>query len=124
MKERFDEGSLQYKLLLSSTQIDPNCGYIILLSRLNDLLIRGKKDIFVRFYKDDLDFVQRIVDTRHYYTHYGENKRNKALKGDNLLDSICILSIILEYYVCDILGIDVSDQVANDLRYLVPYEHD
>ena len=119
VKERFDEGSWQYNLLLSDTQVDPNCSFIILVSRLNDLIISGKNDIFVGLCRNDSEFAQRIADTRHYYTHYSESKKDKALKGDNLLESTCILSIILEYYVCDKLGIDISNHVTKDLQHFI-----
>lgn len=116
VEERFEKDSLCYKLLLSDTQMDKNCNYIILVSRLNDLLIRGKDDLFKKFYQKD--YAQKIADTRHYYTHYGENKRDKALKGDALNNAIQILRLLLEYHVCAKLNIDISERVAGDLlRY-------
>ena len=124
VKERFEDGTLQYKLLLSDKQPNHKHSHIVLFSRLNDLLIRGKNDIFVRFYKDDSDFVQRIVETRNYYTHYDEKKKNAALKGDKLLVSTRILSLLLEYCVCDILGVDISKRIAMDLNNLLSDEHD
>lgn len=116
VKERFSEESLQYKLLLSNTQMDTNCSYIILASRLNDLLIRGRNNLFVKYYRDDSEFAQRIADTRHYYTHYSESKKNKALKGKALIDSIYILKLLLEYNVCETLNIDISQNVAEKLH--------
>lgn len=116
VKERFNEESLQYKLLLSDTQTDPNCSYIILVSRLNDFLIRGRNNLFAKYYRDDSEFAQRIADTRHYYTHYSESKKNKALKDNALLDSIFILKLLLEYNVCEILNIDISRKVTEKLH--------
>lgn len=117
VEERFEKGSLHYNLLLSNTQMDKNCSYIILSSRLNDLLIRGQDDLFAEFYMGDNEFAQRIADTRHYYTHYGESKRSKALKGDNLLNAIMILKLLLEYHVCDILKINIDQHIAENLYY-------
>ena len=43
VQERFGDSERYKKLLLCDTQMDENCGFIILVSRLNDLLI-GKND--------------------------------------------------------------------------------
>lgn len=110
---KFDEIK---ELLWNSTQADKNVNYILLYSRLNDLLIEEEYGgLFYDFYGIDKNFSQKIVDTRHYYTHYGENKKDKALKNDDLLDGIFILRILLEYHICKILGIDKTEQVKTDL---------
>lgn len=114
VEERFEKDSLCHKLLPSDTQMNKNCNYIILVSRLNDLLIRGKDDLFKNYYQKD--YAQKIADTRHYYTHYGERKKDKALKGDALRNAIQILRLLLEYHVCAVLNIDISKRVARDLR--------
>ena len=94
------------KLLLCDTQKDENCPYIILVSRLNDLLIGNYDGLFYDFYVTDKGFAQTVADTRHYYTHYGKSKEKKALKGDMLIEVIHILSLLLEYSICLKLGID------------------
>ena len=103
------------KLLLCDTQKDENCKYIILVSRLNDLLIGKNDGLFYDYYITDADFAQTVADTRHYYTHYGKSKEKKALKGDKLIDAIHILSLLLEYYVCLQLGIDNQEKVRERL---------
>lgn len=115
VEEKYEKDSLRYKLLLSDTQMNKNCNYIILVSRLNDLLIRGKNDLFKNYYQKD--YAQKIADTRHYYTHYGERKKDKALKGDALRNAIQISRLLLEYHVCSILNIDITKRVSSDLRY-------
>jgi hypothetical protein len=115
VNERFaqsDNFNVYRELLLSANQVDQNCNYIILLSRINDLLIRGKNDIFKALYWQDKEFAQRIVDTRHYYTHYGKSKENKALKGDELVNCIYVLKLILEYHVCAQLDFDISQKIS------------
>lgn len=102
-------------LLLSDTQMDINCGYIILVSRLNDMLIGKNDGLFYEFYGEDSMYAQRIADTRHYYTHYGKSKEAKALKGEDLSDAIYIMKLLLEYQVCSILKIDISQSVKNSL---------
>ena len=104
------------KLLLSDTQMDENCNFIILVSRLNDLLIGKYDGLFYEFYGEDNEYAQRIADTRHYYAHYGKSKEAKALKGDDLLDAIEILRLLLEYNVCLVLGIDKREKTISSLR--------
>lgn len=122
--ERF--GSLQNypdieKLLLCDTQKDENCKYIILVSRLNDLLIGKYDGLFQDYYVTDAEFAQTVADTRHYYTHYGKSKEKKALKGDKLIDAIGILSLLLEYNVCLQLGIDNQSKVREQLRTIASW---
>lgn len=116
VKERFGESERYKKLLLSDTQIDKNCNFIILVSRLNDLLIGKGNGLFCEYYIENDEYAQTIADTRHYYTHYGKSKEAKALKGDDLLDAIYILRVLLEYHICLVLGIDRRDDIANELR--------
>ncbi len=116
--ERFS-GSVNFdqlkKKLLSDTQMDENCSYIILVSRLNDLLIGNYNTIFYNYWGCEEDYGQIIADTRHYYTHYGSSKEKKALKGDNLEEAIFVLRSLLEYHICLILGIDIEKKVRQSL---------
>lgn len=114
--ERFGNSEMFNKLLLSDSQIDKNCGYIILVSRLNDLLIGKNDGLFREFYIENEDYAQIIADTRHYYTHYGKSKEAKALKGNNLLDAIYILRVLLEYHICLSLDINRHDAIVQELR--------
>lgn len=107
------------KLLLCDTQKDENCKYIILVSRLNDLLIGKYDGLFSDYYVADAGFAQTVADTRHYYTHYGKSKEEKALKGDKLIDAIGILALLLEYNVCLQLGIDNQAKVRERLSSIV-----
>ena len=43
------------------------------------------------------------------------NKEAKALKGNDLLEAIYILRVLLEYHVCLSLGIDRRDAIAREL---------
>ena len=104
------------KLLLCDTQKDENCHYIILVSRLNDLLIGNESGLFLEYYWENENYAQTIADTRHYYTHYGKSKEAKALKGDELLEAIYILKVLLEYHICLVLGIDNKDKIAEELK--------
>ena len=101
--------------LLSDTQMDENCNYIILVSRLNDLLIGNYNTLFIDYWRGEDDYAQKIADTRHYYTHYGKSKEKKALKGDELRDAIFVLSRLLEYHICLILGVNIEGKVRESL---------
>lgn len=103
------------KLLLSDSQMDKNCNYIILVSRLNDLLIGQFNGLFSNFYMSENPYAQRIADTRHYYTHYGKSKEAKAFKGEDLLEAIYILRLLLEYYICQVLKVDIEDVTREKL---------
>lgn len=110
------------KLLLCDTQKDENCKYIILVSRLNDLLIGKYDGLFWDYYAADAGFAQTVADTRHYYTHYGKSKEKKALKGDKLIDAIGILALLLEYNVCLQLGIDNQAKVRERLSKIASWK--
>lgn len=110
------------KLLLCDTQKDENCKYIILVSRLNDLLIGKYDGLFSEYYAVDSGFAQTVADTRHYYTHYGKAKEKKALKGDKLIDAIGILALLLEYNVCLQLGIDNQEKVRERLSSIASWK--
>lgn len=110
------------KLLLCDTQKDENCKYIILVSRLNDLLIGQYDGMFWDYYGTNPEFAQTVADTRHYYTHYGKSKEKKALKGDKLIDAIGILSLLLEYNICLQLGIDNQVKVRERLSSIAAWK--
>lgn len=117
--ERFSESMIFEEVkrkLLSDTQMDKNCNYIILVSRLNDLLIGNYNTLFYEYWNQEDDYAQIIADTRHYYTHYGSAKEKKALKGDCLKDAIFVLSRLLEYHICLVLGIDIEEKVRQELN--------
>ncbi|NCD01992.1 MAG: hypothetical protein EOM00_03225 [Clostridia bacterium] len=95
------------------TQADENLNYIILKSRLVDLFNDDFHcPLFVRLFKDDYSlmyqYIDTIVDTRHYYTHYGKSKEKKALRSTKLICAIDILSILLEYHFLKELEFDIS----------------
>ena len=119
VKKRFSGDAMFGKIekkLLSDTQMDDNCNYIILVSRLNDLLIENYNTIFFEYWGAEQDYGQIIADTRHYYTHYGSSKEKKALKGDSLREAIFVLSNLLEYHVCQVLGIDIEEKVRQSFN--------
>lgn len=97
-----------YEYLFDKTQQDKNINYIILKSRLNDLMLANFDIKF--FYMSNkafpYEFVEKVVDTRHYYTHYSKTKENKIFKGEELLFAINILRIVLSYYLLMEIGFE------------------
>ncbi|WP_314790171.1 HEPN domain-containing protein [Mogibacterium diversum] len=104
------------KLLLSLAQMDNNCKHINLVSRVIDLLIRGNNELFKYYYEERIKFAQDIVNTRHYFTHYGQEKENKALKGDKLDEAIEVLILILDYHICKVLGVNNERKIEEHLN--------
>lgn len=52
------------------------------------------------------EFAEKVVDTRHCFTHYSKSKENKIFKGKELLFSIEILRSVLSYYLLKEIGFE------------------
>ena len=113
---RFED--LLKPLFLSEPQLSEHTDYVILLSRIADLLVdKGNEDdLFYAFYGVDRNFPHKITDTRHYYTHYGEGKQEKIFVGHELYDAIKVLKYVLEYHVCKELGVDISAKIREQVE--------
>lgn len=110
------------KLLLSDGQMNEKLDFIILVSRINELLIGKNDGLFSEFYMPQgivPDFGQKVADTRNYYTHYDKSKENKRLCGQALQDAIYILKLLLEYSVCSELNIDIRNKICQKLNYFL-----
>ena len=115
VNSNYPDGSTINKLLLPNEQ--KKVKKIFLLSRINDLLIRAHSGSFNRFIiGKDRDFASRVVISRNYYTHYDKSKEDKALKGKDLYRAINILRLLLEYSVCQVLGIDINKRIQIELN--------
>ena len=84
---------------------------LYLKSRISDLLYaEGRRPVspkHIRF----VDFPQKLVDTRNYYTHYNKNKKGKAFEKEELPIVNAELMALLEYHLMLTLGFD--DEVAS-----------
>ena len=94
-----------------TTQSDENISYIILKSRLVDLMNDDFRlslfPLFIGGIQVELyDFIEKIVDTRHYYTHYGKTNEEKSLRGIDLQYAIAVLMEVLK-----ICGIVLSSKI-------------
>lgn len=95
-----------YEYLFDKTQQDKNINYIILKSRLNDLMLANFEIVFFNMSNNvfPYEFIQKVVDTRHYYTHYSKSKEDKIFRGEELFFAINILRIVLSYYILIEIG--------------------
>ena len=117
IEERFSDSIIYETVkskLLSKAQVKAR--HIILESRINDLLIGNDMGLFLELWREDSNFVRKVVDTRNYFTHYDASKENKALKDECLREAIILLSRLLEYHVCLVVGIDNRDKIRNSLN--------
>jgi len=104
------------KHLVSDVQKEND--YIILKSRLSDLLLAEFEFVFYKFGRRfwPYEFVDKVVNTRHYYTHYSESKESKAMKGVDLLVASKILRTVLEYYLLKEIGFE-QEYIKEKIRY-------
>lgn len=79
------------------------------------MLIGNYNTVFYDYWGYDEDYGHIIADTRHYYTHYDISKEKKALIGDELKDAIFVLSSLLEYHICLVLGVDIEEKIRQIL---------
>ena len=98
--------------------IDVKKRNVPLKKRLLELLIGKYDGLFCDYYLDGCKFVESIVDTRNYYTHYDPKKEKKALKGEDLIKAINVLSCLLNYYICKELDVDLEEKTRDYLSEL------
>ncbi len=79
------------------------------------------ENLFGLVFNDKNTFIEDIVVTRNYYTHYDESDKERALtKTDELYELTLKLKFILETCILIELGIsefEIKNFVANDDRY-------
>lgn len=88
--------------IYDNTQI--NADYVLLKSRICHLLLKDMPISYFESFTDILNFINSVVDTRHYYTHYNKSKQYKAMRGVELSITNIILQSILESYILKELG--------------------
>lgn len=99
--------------------------YIILKNRIIDIFINDFNLTFNENIIDSIDDLStRFSDTRNYYTHYDDAKRNKCLVGKNLEYAIYILDYLTSNFILLNLGFSIDeinkkkDLVLNDIHSL------
>lgn len=63
-------------------------------------------------------FPQKLVDTRNYYTHYSQGKKDKAFRKEELPIVNAELMALLEYHLMLTLGFDDETTLTNVQRRL------
>lgn len=83
--------------------------YIILRSRMIDLL---SNDYYGIINNDIIQLADVLTDSRNYYTHYNDSKRNKCVVKENLKYAIFFLNILTSCYILSELGFSL-DYIKN-----------
>ena len=96
-------------------------GFIILRSRLidvftNDFELTKSSNICANV----IQFADILADSRNYYTHYNDSKRNKCVVKDNLKFSVIILEYIVSSYILKRLGFSL-DYINKKQKYTLNY---
>lgn len=120
--EEFDGHILSYRQILIA-QDEKRTRSITLKSRLGYLFLAKFEMVFEYLdYKMDV-FIQKVVDTRNYYTHYSIDKKEKIFPEHQLPYVNGILLGVLQYYILKEIGIKekhikkvVSQQMAGVLH--------
>jgi len=81
-------------------------------------LFKEYGDIFDDFVQDRDKFIEKIVNTRNYLTHYDQSLEEKALEGEELYYAIRQLKTILISFLLREIGFD-SNEIKRIISYLV-----
>ena len=97
---------------------------ILLKSRLSDLYFADGHLPLMRTGDLPPEIIQKITDSRNYYTHYEEKKKDLAYRPDELLLMNGYLACLLRYYFLCCVGFDpefakkaIDDEVTALHRY-------
>lgn len=78
-----------------------------LRSRLADLIFAHGEFIFLQYWKGNQEeFVEKVKNSRNYYTHYEEKKKNQAFTRDELVFINRHLECLLRYHILTLIGYD------------------
>lgn len=95
----------------------PDClngKFISLKTRIIDLLVYKGNGLFNDFTKTILP--KKLINTRNYFTHYGEELKNKVLSGDELQHAVFFMIRLLDFHICSLLGIDIRTSVVESIK--------
>ena len=122
IEEKYEDKPELLNYILDKTQLQSD--YVVLKSRLIDLIFSSNILYFFNPIINFCYFAQSITDTRHYYTHYNIGKREKALKETELSIATVILNTLLEYYLLKELGFNERylDKVTRSRLNLIKKE--
>ena len=78
--------------------------YITLSARLRYLVFANGGFSFYTLGLKNEDFIEKVVDSRNYYTHYDEKKADQAFAGKELDRANAVLWNVIRYYILKELG--------------------
>lgn len=105
--EKFKDNN--YIIDLIKNNPDQTDQFVLLKNRLIDLFINDFKMTESEKIIDNIDLIATIFsDTRHYYTHYDDAKKDKCLVGENLKYGIFVLDYLLSNYILLNLNFDIK----------------
>lgn len=91
---------------------------IVLKSRLGYLFLARFQYIFSYLGYKMTKFIDMVVDTRNYYTHYSQAKEDKIFSGDELSYVNGILMGVLQYYILQEIGLPM-EQIKEKVGRLI-----
>lgn len=106
---KLENALLENKKMIMNYIYDENQvkeNYVLLKNRLVHLFLEDMPISYFENFNNILNFINSVVDTRHYYTHYNKGKQFKAMKGFELSISNILLQTILECFILKELGFD------------------
>lgn len=106
-----DNGNVEEwkKHIANDGQRKPECRTIYLRSRLADLFFAEGNLAHVSYWGgNQKEFVEKLVDTRNYYTHYNVAKKDKAFTKDELPFINRILYSFLTFHILTKMGYDTE----------------
>lgn len=109
--EAYNGYGMWYGLLLCEDQKDHKRS-IILKSRLADLMFADSVMPFYPINYGHEDFIQKLVDTRNFFTHYDEKKESMIFTEKEFPYVNAELRLLLDYHLLVLLGFD--KQVVRD----------
>lgn len=109
--------------IYDKNQVEEN--YVLLRNRLVHLFLEDMPISYFENFSNILNFINSVVDTRHYYTHYNKSKQFKAMKGFELSLSNVLLQTILECFILKEVGFNnefIRKHKSNSWMRLKKYE--
>ena len=116
-----DEKLSSSPLLIDAIKNDKDqseSSFIILKSRMIDLL---KNDYIYISDEDIISLSIILTDSRNYYTHYNDSKRNKCVVKNNLIYAVLFMNTLLTCYIMEELGFDekyIKDKLSDNFRLI------
>ena len=111
-----------YNLFLGN--LSEKANDVPLRKRLIDLLYAEGQRPFILNMGQCEAFVDKVKDTRHYYTHYNPKKEQKRFRDEYYPGINTMLMIILEYHIMLLLGFDTEIAAERTVGELNPNWHE